>query len=100
MSMQDGKLTLADVMATAGIDQQAADPERIFVLRRQQGGEAVAYHLNASEPAALILATTFSLEPLDVVFVSTAKLTRWNRVLSQLMPTVETLWSLDRIVSP
>jgi polysaccharide export outer membrane protein len=100
MSMQDGELTLADVMATAGIDQQAADPERIFVLRQQQGGEAVAYHLNASEPAALILATTFSLEPLDVVFVSTAKLTRWNRVLSQLMPTVQTLWSLDRIVSP
>ena len=96
MTMQDGKLTLADVMATAGIDQNAADPERIFVLR-SDGEKAIAYHLDASEPGALILATTFPLKPLDVVFVSTSNLTRWNRVLTQLMPTVQTLWTIDTI---
>lgn len=96
LPMQDGQMNLAEVMASAGIDQQAADPERIFVLR--QGAEKpLAYHLDASDPGALILATTFPLQPLDVVFVSTSNLTRWNRVLTQLLPTVQTLWTIDRI---
>lgn len=96
LSMQDGKLNLAEVMATAGIDQNAADPERIYVLRQREG-KPLAYHLDASEPGALILATSFQLKPLDVVFVSTSNLTLWNRVLSQLLPTAQTLWTIDRI---
>lgn len=98
LPLVDGQLTLADVLATAGINQIAADPERIFVLRR---GEALskpsAYLLDASEPGALILATAFQLQALDVVFVSTADVTRWNRTLTQLLPTVQTLWMIDRI---
>ena len=96
MTMVEGKLSLADALSSAGIDQKAANAERIFVLR--QGEEKpLAYHLDASEPAGLILATAFPLQPLDVVFVSTAGVTRWNRVLTQLLPTVQTLWTLDRI---
>lgn len=94
----DGQLTLADALASSGINQQSADPERIFVLRR--GGDLtkpLAYHLDASEPGALILATAFQLQALDVVFVSTADITRWSRVMTQLLPTVQTLWTLDRI---
>ena len=98
LSIPDGKLTLAEVMATAGIDQNTADPGKIFVLR-QSKDKPLAYQLDASEPGALILATTFPLKPLDVVFFSTASLTRWNRVLSQLLPTVESLWALDRLAN-
>lgn len=96
MPMQDGKLSLADVIATAGIDQKSADPEQIFVLR-QGVDKPVAYQLDARQPGALILATAFALQPLDVVFVSTSNLSRWNRVLTQLLPTVQTLWTIDRI---
>lgn len=96
LPLLDGRMTLADAMATAGVNQNAADPERIFVLR-QGTDKPLAYHLDASEPSALILATAFELQPLDVVFISTSNLTRWNRVLSQLMPTVQTLWTIDRI---
>ncbi|MEN8170730.1 MAG: polysaccharide export protein [Pseudomonadota bacterium] len=96
MPMQDGKLSLADVMATAGIDQKSADPEQIFVLR-QGVDKPMAYQLDARQPGALILATAFELQPLDVVFVSTSGLSRWNRVMTQLMPTVQTLWTIDRI---
>lgn len=96
LPMQDGKLNLAEVMATAGINQQAADPERIFVLR-QSKDKPLAFHLDASEPGALILATSFALKPLDVVFVSTSNLTLWNRVLTQLLPTAQALWTIDRI---
>jgi polysaccharide export outer membrane protein len=98
MPMQDGRLSLADAIATAGIAQQSADPEQIFVLR-QGKDKPVAYQLDARRPGALILATAFALQPLDVVFVSTSSLSRWNRVLTQLMPTVQTLWTIDRINS-
>jgi polysaccharide export outer membrane protein len=96
LSMQDGRLNLAEVMATAGVNQKAADPERIYVLRQSEG-KPLAFHLDASEPGALILATSFQLKPLDVVFVSTSNLTLWNRVLTQLLPTAQTLWTIDRI---
>lgn len=96
MAMVEGKLSLADALASAGVDQRAADSERIFVLRQGED-KPLAYHLDASEPAGLILATAFPLQPLDVVFVSTSNITRWNRVMSQLLPTVQTLWTLDRI---
>lgn len=98
MPMQDGKLSLADVIATAGIEQKSADPEQIFVLRRGID-RPLAYQLDASQPGALILATAFELQPLDVVFVSTSSISRWNRVLTQLLPTVQTLWSIDQISS-
>ena len=96
MPMRDGKLNLAEVMAKAGINQHAADPERIFILRQSEG-KPLAYHLDASEPGALILATTFALKPLDVVFVSTANISLWNRVLSQMLPSVQALWMADSI---
>ncbi|MDT8453438.1 MAG: polysaccharide biosynthesis/export family protein [Gammaproteobacteria bacterium] len=96
LPMIEGKLSLAEALATAGVDQNTAEPERIFVLRQGED-KPIAYHLDASEPAGLILATAFPLQALDVVFVSTADMTRWNRVLSQLLPTVQTLWAIDRI---
>ncbi len=96
MPMIEGKLSLADALASSGIDQRSADSERIFVLR--QGEEKpLAFHLDASDPAGLILATAFPLQPLDVVFVSTANVSRWHRVMSQMLPTIQTLWTLDRI---
>lgn len=96
LPLADGRMTLAEALSTGGIDQNAADPGKIYVLRKQ-GDKAMAFHLDASEPDALILATTFQLKPLDIVFVSTAGVSRWNRVMTQLLPTVQTLWTIDRI---
>ena len=96
----DGQLTLADALASSGIDQLTADNERIFVLRKGEDfSKPYAYHLDASEPGALILATAFQLQPLDVVFVSTANLAKWGRVMLLLMPSVNALWFVDRIAN-
>ncbi len=94
----DGQLTLADALASSGINQLTADNERIFVLRKGDDlSKPYAYHLDASEPGALILATAFQLQPLDVVFVSTADIARWGRVMLLLMPSVNALWLVDTI---
>lgn len=45
--------------------------------------------LDATSPDSLLLASAFKLQPLDVVFVSTHKLTQWNRVFQQIWPTIQ-----------
>ena len=96
----DGQLTLADALASSGVDQLTADNERIFVLRKGDDlSKPYAYHLDASDPGALILATAFQLQPLDVVFVSTADIARWGRVMLLLLPSVNALWLVDTVAN-
>ena len=45
------------------------------------------FRLNAESPDALILADRFQLQPHDVVYVSTAGITRWSRSINQLIPS-------------
>jgi polysaccharide export outer membrane protein len=50
------------------------------------------YRLDASSADALLLAVQFQLEPHDVVYVTTYGLTAWNRIVTQIFPTVQGLW--------
>lgn len=95
-------LSLAEAIAqAAGIDVTAADTTGVFVIRGAPEPDApiTVYRLDASNATAMILADRFQLQPRDVVFVSTAPLTRWNRVVSQILPTVQTLWQTDRLIN-
>lgn len=53
------------------------------------------YHLDAGQAAAMVLANGFSLRPWDIVYVSSTELTRWNRVISQIMPTVQSIRAMQ-----
>ncbi len=85
--------SLADVLfANGGIETVTGDPTEIYVLRpaRTPAGEdaVIAWHLDAGNAAALVLATRFQMRPDDIVFVEAQPITKWNRTLQQALPTL------------
>lgn len=91
--MVKGRMTLAEALnETGGLDPSTANVSRIFVLRGDYDAPNV-YRLDASSPDALLLATQFPLRARDVVFVSTNRVSEWNRVIVQILPTVQALWT-------
>ena len=48
--------------------------------------------MKALIPALFLLATACQLRPKDIVLVSTNELSRFNRVITQILPTVQVLY--------
>ncbi len=96
--MVKGRMTLAEALNDTppagsgdGIDPVAGNPAQIYVIRGRYERPTI-YKLDASSPDAMLLAVQFPLRPRDVVFVSTYELARWNRVISQILPTIQAIW--------
>lgn len=90
--LTDTPMSITDVINIAGgLNPDSADPSHIFVIRGDMACPTV-YWLNAQSPSALLLAENFHLKPHDIIFVSTANVVRWNRAMSQILPTIQTAW--------
>ncbi|MFQ6023882.1 MAG: polysaccharide export protein [Acidiferrobacterales bacterium] len=97
--MHKGRITLAEVISdVGGFDRLTADPSRIYVIRGEFDHPEI-YRLDASSADALLLANRFQLKPRDVVYVASTKLARWDRVISQILPTIQLLWFTDELTS-
>jgi len=105
-------MSLTEALSSVGgINQLAADATGIFVVRANRttsikstevkgagtangSNEASTniiadiYQLDISNAAALVIGTEFELQPYDIVYVTAAPITRWNRVIGQILPTV------------
>jgi polysaccharide export outer membrane protein len=91
-------LTLAGALNNAGgINERSANAAGIFVLRAssKEENKVDVFQLDASLGSMLILSTQFQLQPLDVVYVTAAPVARWNRVISQLLPSFNLLRQSD-----
>jgi protein involved in polysaccharide export with SLBB domain len=95
----DQPLSITDAISLSGsFDPTAADPSHIYVIRGNIL-HPIIYWLDAKTPDKLLLAERFMLKPGDVLYISSAAATRWNRVINQLLPSVQTLWYTKAIVN-
>lgn len=92
--MHDGNVTLAAALGEAGgVRPETGNPRQVYVIRRGADGEPEIYHLDASRPIAYVLAADFRLKPRDIVFVDPAPVVRWNRVISNLLPSYNAVYA-------
>ncbi|SHH94762.1 polysaccharide export outer membrane protein [Pollutimonas bauzanensis] len=99
LQMRDGRLSLTEALGEAGgASQLTSNPRQIYVIRKvphdkDEGEEkAEIYHLDAGTPTAFMLANDFELKARDVVFIDAAPVVRWNRVISNVLPSYNTLF--------
>lgn len=102
LTMDRNGMTLAEaISSTGGIQEASANASGIFVVRNDSEAEKPyqIYQLNAKSTASMVLATQFSLKPYDVVYVTAMPVSRWNRVISQLIPTISAINSIDDVAN-
>ena len=98
--MLKGRLSIADALAQAGgILDTDANPRQIYVMRgmKDKPTQPEVYRLDMTQPDSIMLSTQFQLRPLDVVYVGTAASATFNRVLQQVLPTIETMFYVKQL---
>jgi len=91
LTFKTREMNLADALGSVGgLNQTTANGKAVYVIRGVENLEterAKVFQLDANSPTAFILAQQFQLQPQDVVYVGPAGVTRWNRLISQLVPS-------------
>lgn len=98
LTMRDGVLTLGDALGeTGGPSQLTSNPSDIYVVRSMPNATPEVFRLNSGSPQAMAVAQKFPLEAKDVVFVDAGNLVRWNRFISLLFPSAQTVQTVDAV---
>jgi len=97
----NGHLTLAAALGeVGGVNQSAANPSAIYVVRGTDRENPEIFHLDAQYATGMLLAEQFVMQAQDVIFVDTAGVSQWNRVISQLLPSISVIGIADSIANP
>ncbi|WP_407305250.1 polysaccharide biosynthesis/export family protein [Acinetobacter sp.] len=88
LPVRDQGMTLSDVLGESqGINPLSANAGRIYVLRNNQNNQMIElYHLSLKNLGDFGLANQFQMHSNDIVYVDATGLTRWQRVISQIIP--------------
>ena len=101
LPMGNIRLSLTEALTeSGGLNQVTSNAEGIFVIRQNlDDSQALAtlYQLNVRNAIAFAIGARFMLQPQDIVYVTTAPVTRWNRVISQIIPSVTALLTFNQL---
>ena len=88
--IEDG-MTLAEAINDAGsFKEETVNPKGVFVIRQERSNDNIptVYQLPLASVHSMLLAEQFDVRPRDIVYVTATPAIRWNRVLSQLIPSL------------
>ena len=96
----NGHLNLAAAIGeVGGVNQNSADSGAIYVVRGADRDKPEIFHLDARYATGMLLAERFDMQAQDVVFVDTAGVSEWNRVISQLLPSISVIGIADSLTT-
>ena len=97
LTLRNGSLSLNEALGEAGgVNPQTANANQIYVIRNANDEQPTIYHLDAHSPIMFALAESFNLKAKDVVYVDAAAIVRFNRVISLILPTAQTITIVNR----
>ena len=78
--------TLADILFTPGgvLDSPSAKRSEVYLLRGKN--PVKAFHLDAQNPARLLVANALELRPNDILYVAEQPIMSFNRTLAAIVP--------------
>lgn len=90
-------LNLAQVIGeSAGLNPNTANAAKVYVVRDDTGYQRTnIYYIDMQTITSFPLANRFEMLPNDIVYVDPTGLTRWNRVLSSLLPSTSAIRSFS-----
>ena len=99
LTMRDQGLNLSDVLGESlGINPLSASASKIYVLRTNSLDHTTAmYRIDLSNFADFGLANQFKMRSNDIVYVDATGLTRWQRIVNQVIPFSNALYNVDRL---
>ncbi|AMN50841.1 MULTISPECIES: polysaccharide biosynthesis/export family protein [unclassified Psychrobacter] len=90
-------LSLSSVLGESrGLNASTADAAKIYIVRDNKEAQFTnIYYVDMQTITSFALANRFEMQPNDIVYVDPTGLTRWNRVISALLPST----SAARLIS-
>ncbi|WP_297697980.1 polysaccharide biosynthesis/export family protein [uncultured Fibrobacter sp.] len=93
VNIYNGNLTLAEALAAAGgLQAVNATSRGVYVIRNTSEKQIDVFQLNSKNAMALAMADRFKLSSRDVVYVDASDLATWNRMISLILPSVQTVY--------
>jgi len=97
LTLRNGRLSLNEALGEAGgVNPLTANAHQVYVIRNASDAKPVVYHLDAQSPVMFALAENFELKAKDVVYVDAASMVRFNRIISLILPTAQTIQIMNR----
>ena len=97
LTLRNGRLSLNEALGEAGgINPITANAHQVYVIRNAHDAQPLVYHLDAQSPVMFALAENFNLKAKDVVYVDATSIVRFNRIISLILPTAQTITIINR----
>ncbi len=99
LAMRDQGMSLSDALGESlGLNPLSASRGKIYVVRSSPNNPMTEiYHLDLTSIGDFGLANQFKMRSNDIIYIDASGLTRWQRVVNQVIPFSNMMYNVDRI---